>query len=117
MKIQKEFDEELLVEMAKIPKSDTHLPYDIWLDSVGKDRKNKHTLARIKIFVNGEDISITIDKTNPSIPSSISSDKKIRKLASIKAWIIKHYDTLMKHWNKEISDREALNIIYKADNQ
>lgn len=116
----KNLDEGLLFEMANIPKEDTHLPYDIWLDSSGRDRNDTHTKPRIKVLFDNEFIPILIDKTSPDLPDSVKKIRgidRISKQTLIAKWIIKHYDTLMAHWNKEISDREALNIIYKEDNR
>ena len=36
-------------EMANVSKTDTNLPYNIWIDSVGKDRNIPHNIPRIKV--------------------------------------------------------------------
>lgn len=113
-------NEDLLFEMANIPKKDTNLPYDIWIDSAGSSRKNKHTLPRVKVLVSEMLIPILIDKDNPEIPDSVKKTlgfDRIAKQSLISNWIKKHYDTLMRHWNNELTDRETLDIIYKEDNK
>lgn len=95
---------ESLYEMANVSKLDTKLPYDIWIDSVGKDRKNKHHSPRLKVDVNGDRIPVSIEDT-PRILCS----KKIPQFGKVSSWIRKYKDVLLQHWNKEITDKEALN--------
>ena len=93
-----------LFEMANVSKKDTKLPYDIWIDSEGKNRNTKQNYPQI-IF----------DYAGDRIPVSISEDpkilvkKKISEFPTIKAWIKKYSVVLLQHWNKEITDKEALN--------
>ncbi len=95
-------------EMANVAKTDTNLPYNIWIDSVGKDRNIPHNIPRIKINVDGDMIPVSID-TNPKI----LINKNINNFSEIKNWIIKYYDILMQHWNKELTDKETLNLLGK----
>ena len=113
-------NEDLLYEMANIPKSDTHLPYDIWVDSSGRFRNNKHFEPRIKIHFDDNLIPFLIDKDNSSIPDSVKQQlgfDKIAKQRLIELWVKNHYELLMKHWKGEISDRELLNQLYIEDNK
>lgn len=100
-----------LYEMAKVNKQDTKLPYDLWIDSIGKDRKNTHYLPRIKVEVNNKQIPVLIDEHNPDIPDSVKKKgiETFKDIQKIKEYIKVYYDVFMKHWNREISDREALN--------
>ena len=93
-----------LFEMANVSKKDTKLPYDIWIDSEGKHRKTKQNCPRLEVDCNGD-----------RIPVSISEDpvillrKNIPEFPKIKIWIKKYSVVLLQHWNKEITDKEALN--------
>lgn len=93
--------------MAVVDKNHYNIPYDIWLDPAGNDRNMKHNIPRVKIIVDGERIPFSIDKENPHI----LVDKNIRHEKEIVEWIKKNYDILMKQWNREISDNEALDLL------
>lgn len=94
--------------MANVSKDDTGLPYDIWIDSEGKLRKVGHNSPRIKVDVDGDRIPVSISQ-NPMI----LVDKKIPKFNLIKNYVIKYFDVLIKHWNKELTDKQALNLLNK----
>lgn len=96
--------EQELYEMANVSKQDTKLPYDLWIDSEGKNRKSSHHIPRLKVDVGDDRIPVSISD-NPSI----LVDKKIKKFSEVSKYIVKYKDILVKHWNKEITDREALN--------
>lgn len=101
-------DCEKLLEMANVSKNDTKLPYDIWIDSFGKDRSVKHNVPRVKVNVDGEWIPISIED-NPKIlvkrRNSFKGEKEIIE------YIKKYLNVFISHWNKEITDREALNLL------
>ena len=58
---------------------------------------------------------LKVDYNGDKIPVSISEDpeilvkKKIPEFPKIKIWIKKYSVVLLQHWNKEITDKEALN--------
>lgn len=108
-------EEDYLLEMANVNKQDTGLPYDLWIDSVGKDRNNKHNEPRIKVDVDNQLIPIIIDKENPDIPESVKKQgiKTFKNINKIKDYVKKYYDVFIKHWNKELTDRQALNLLDK----
>ena len=93
-----------LFEMANVSKKDTKLPYDIWIDSEGKNRNTKQNYPRLKVDYNGDRIPVSISKD-----PEILVKKKIPEFPKIKAWIKKYSVVLLQHWNKEITDKEALN--------
>ena len=95
-----------MYEMANVSKEDTNLQYDIWIDSIGSLRNVSHNIPRIKVKVDGKTISISIS-TNPKILAG----KDFAHSSEIFKWIIKYHDVLMKHWNKEITDKQALNLL------
>lgn len=95
-------------EMANLKKQESGLPYDIWLDSAGCKRNTPHNAMRIKVGLGDE-----------LIPVVIYSKRDIRPLRPFKreneiiSWASDNYDTLFKHWNGELSDRQALNLLAK----
>lgn len=95
-------------EMANLRKQESGLPYDLWLDSAGCTRNTHHTVMRIKVGVGDE-----------LIPVIIASQRDIRPLRpfrmenEIVSWVVHNYDTLFRHWNGELSDRQALNLLSK----
>lgn len=97
--------EDYLYEMATVSKTDTKLPYDLWIDSVGRDRQTEHNLPRIKVDVDGDRIPVSISDD----PEILIANKSIPKFSEIKKYIKKYKDVFIRHWNKEISDRQALN--------
>lgn len=95
-------------EMANLRKQESGLPYDIWLDSAGCKRNTHHNVMRIKVGIDSELVSVII-----------ASQRDIRPLRHFKreneiiSWASDNYYTLFKHWNCELSDRQALNILAK----
>ena len=109
-----DLDEDLMFEMANAVKEDTGLPYDIWLDSEGKNRKVSHNSPRIKVSVDGKLIPVLISD-NPDLPEDVlkKGTKRFRRFNEIRKFIIDNKEILLKHWNKELSDREILNLLVK----
>lgn len=93
-----------LFEMANVFKKDTKLPYDIWIDSEGKNGNTKQNYPRLIVDYNGDRIPVSISEE-----PVILVKKKIPEFPKIKAWIKKYSTVLLQHWNKEITDKEALN--------
>ena len=95
-------------EMDNLRKQESGLQYDIWLDSAGFARNTQNKVMRIKVGVGDE-----------LIPVIIASQRDIRSLRSFRmeneivSWVVHNYDTLFKHWNGELSDRQALNLLSK----
>lgn len=91
-------------EMANVSKKDTKLPYDIWIDSEGKNRHTEPNYPQLKVDCNGDKIPVSISE-NPEILVR----KRIPEFQKVRFWIKKYLSVLLQHWNKEITDREALN--------
>ena len=100
----------VLYEMANVSKQDTGLPYDIWIDSLGKDRKIEHNPPRIKVDVEGDLVPVSLEEE-----PRILVDKKIRKFSLIRKYIKKYLNIFFFFFNKEISDREALKLLNKLE--
>ena len=108
---QEDFDEEVS-EMAILKQSNSHLPYMFLIDYDGKNRRRENNIPRIMISLDNhfrELIPISIDKYNPEI----LIDKEILEFEVIKKFIVKHYEILIRHWNQEIDDLDALELLSK----
>ena len=99
-------EENVLFEMAKVSKKDTKLPYDLWIDSMGKSRNTPHSIPRIKVEVDGDRIPISIE-----ICPKVLVNKTFPHSAEIFRYVKKYLQVFLKHWNNEITDREALNML------
>jgi hypothetical protein len=105
--IKNQKEEDCFFEMANIKSRETGLPYDIWIDSMGSRRNIPHNTPRIKVDVNGERIPVLISKED------IKCQKDFLDKAKIVNWIKDNYETLIRHWNGEISDFEAITLLIK----
>lgn len=94
--------------MAVIDKNLSGLPYDIWLDPAASNRNMRHNSPRLKVVVDGERIPYIISD-NPR--QAVGTRKKVKHEADIIAWIIQNKEVLLKQWNNEISDKEALDKV------
>lgn len=95
-------------EMANLRKQESGLPYDIWLDSSGCTRNTHHKVMKIKVGVGDELIPVVIYSKRDIRPL-----RPFRRESEIVSWVCDNYDTLFKHWNGELSDRQALNLLSK----
>lgn len=99
-------EENILFEMAQVSKKDTKLPYNLWIDSVGKGRNVPHNTPRLKVDVDGDLIPVSIQET-----PEILVNKTFPYSAEIFKYVKKYLQVFLKHWNNEITDKEALNIL------
>ena len=95
-------------EMTNLRKQESGLPYDLWLDSAGCTRNTHHKVMRIKVGVGDELITVVIYSKRDIRPL-----RPFRMENKIVSWVCDNYDTLFKHWNGELSDRQALNLLSK----
>lgn len=106
-------NEDVLFEMANIKANRTGLKYDIWLDSLGVDRKNEHSNPRIKIQVDNNLIPIEISN-DPQIPDSVMKNlgkEFISNFPQVKKWVKAYKDILLAHYYKKIDDIQAGNLL------
>ncbi|MBQ9394364.1 MAG: hypothetical protein IJU23_02465 [Proteobacteria bacterium] len=61
--------------------------------------------------VNDEYIPVSISKTNVWKYKPFEGDTEIEQ------WVIENYDILIKHWNKELTDYEALMRLDKSETE
>lgn len=95
-------------EMANLRKQESELPYDIWLDSAGYKRNIPNSVMRIKVSIDNELIPVIIASQR-----DIRPQKHFKRENEIVSWASDNYYTLFKHWNNELSDRQALNLLAK----
>lgn len=95
-------------EMANLRKQESGLPYDIWLDSAGRKRNIPHNVMMIKVSIDNEFIPVIIVSQR-----DIRPQKHFKRENEIVSWASDNYYTLFKHWNNELSDRQALNLLAK----
>ena len=95
-------------EMANLRKHESGLPYDIWLDSASCKRNTPHNVMRINVSIDNELIPVIIASQR-----DIRPQKHFKRENEIISWTSNNYDTLFKHWNSELSDRQVLNILAK----
>ena len=95
-----------MFEMANVSKKDTKLPYDLWIDSEGKNRNTNQNSPRLIVDCNGDRIPVSISD-NPEILVK----KRIPGFLKVRTWIRKYLAVFLQHWNKEITDKEALNLL------
>lgn len=97
-----------LYEMANVSKQDTGLPYDIWVDSAGKDRRVSHG-PRIKVAVNGK--SRRMPEISISDNPELKAGRPFEGMNVVIKWVQKYKDVLLKHYNKELTDKQLLNLL------
>lgn len=99
-------DEDYLFEMVKIPKRYTGLPYDIWLDPMGADRKNTHNIPRLKLYVDADTLVPVTISDNPEIPQNVQKNLKvkIKDFPKIKKFIIKYKLLFLMHYYRQLDD-------------
>ena len=114
-----DFDEEVS-EMLRLGKEGTGLKYKVWLDYLGKERARKNNSPRLMIDLSGHGrdfVPISIDKFNPKI----LIDREVEDFENVADWIKKNYSVLIRHWNQELDDFDAIYFLteetdeYKAD--
>lgn len=95
-------------KMANLRKQESGLPYDIWLDSAGYKRNTPHSVMRINVSIDNELIPVIIASQR-----DIRPQKHFKRENEIISWASDNYCILFKHWNSELSDRQALNLLAK----
>ena len=111
-------------EMANVSRKKSGLPMNIWLDSAGSSRNIKHNTPRVKIQNNYRDrftdelselIPVSISKNPEILVESVKLELKQKDIQRAFKFISDNYDVLMSHWNGEIDDQDALNILLSKE--
>lgn len=95
-----------LFEMARLQKDESGLPYDVWIDSSGKDGTARQNIPRIKVRVESEMIPIVLFSRD-----NVTAKKEFKHSEKVIEWAKAKYDIILQHWNREISDRTALTLL------
>jgi len=86
--------------MVSVSTEDTGLKYDLKIGIC-------YVSPVLFVDVDGDRIPVSISD-NPKV---LVSGKKIPNEAEVFWYIKKYKDVLLKHWNKEITDKQALNAL------
>ena len=84
--------------------SETLLPYEILIDSLGLA---KDDVPMIGVVVGDMVIFVSVSDSPENLSRIGFPDQE-----KIFGWIKEHKEVLLKHWNKEISDRELANALF-----
>lgn len=88
--------------LARLTAKDTGLDCDIWLDSLGCERRHsKHPYVLIQHKIGWK--KIYTHMTSKVLPHEL------------RLWCENNKDVIERHWNKELSDVETLNILATND--
>ena len=94
--------------MAVATKSEFNIPYDVWIDRAANTRKVAHNLPRVKADVDGNKVPFSVeDEPRLLVRAKVKHENEIIK------WIKLNKDVLLRQWNGEISDKEALTQLRK----
>lgn len=85
-----------------VSKQDTGLPYDLWIDSLGKDRGEA---PEVKTMVDGKLISVRL-LNDVSIPNGA-----FPYCLEVQEYIKAYLRVFLAHYNKLITDRQALMLL------
>ena len=86
---------------------ETGLPYDVIMDSLGV-RKRFPGCPRVGIVVNDLVVPVEI-----SDKPTILSKYAFPNMEKVLGWVFRHRVELLRHWNKELSDIDILEMISK----
>ena len=105
----------MITEMPILDKNKTGLPYDVWLDPAGQERRPGHNSRRIKIKINNVWVPFDIDSLQ--VPFSVKQyrNKKFPKQKEIEDWVLKYRDEIAKYWEQKYTEDEIKLILYIKD--
>lgn len=95
-------------EMAIASAARTGLPYDLCIDSVGKDRNVSNNSPKVKVGSKGEEVSLLIAARSKVL---VGDGKKLEKLSEVMKFIEENYEAFLFHWNKKWYDMAMLDYI------
>lgn len=100
----------ILCEMSNLQPRDTGLPVYIWLDEMGKHRKNKHSKPRLKVASDNPKnyIATIIIEEEPSLANGQLDGQTFKQVSG---WIKLNLSCLLQHWYGEISTKELYSVI------
>lgn len=120
------FEEDYAFFWATLEKKYTGLPVDLRLDEIGCKRKPKylHYSEPLLTFQNNYDAKAHFDVLPMSIsenPQVLEDAKYIKikpeEVETIRQFVVKHYELLLKHWRQEITTMELYEILKEEAEQ
>ena len=94
--------------MAVIDPETSGLKYEVWLDPAGCLRKVPHNDPRLKVRVDNQRIPFSIEDNPRKL-----SNKKVLDESNVKKWISLNKEALLKHWYREIPDKDIIPLVKK----
>ena len=91
--------------VARAASEETGLPYDILLDSLGKNNIIPDC-PRVGVIVGDNVIPVQISDDPVILSGDDFPDTNI-----VLNWVARHKTELLRHWNKEITDLEILEAV------
>lgn len=105
-------DETTLYEWANIRRNTTGLPFDIWVDEIGKNRNTKHNELRIKVTANNVQLDVIVHNHGEIEYANNPADiRKFGHKKELEDFILKVSPALKAHWNQDIDSSELGYII------
>lgn len=104
-----------IVEMAILDKNKTGLPYDVWIDPAGKERRPGHNGRRIKIKIDGVWVPYDIDELRVPLSVGKYKNKRFKKQKDIEDWVKLYRDEIAKYWENKYTEDEIKTILYIKD--
>jgi hypothetical protein len=112
--------DDMLLELSSISQRKTGLDVIVWIQTYIL-QTNQHNTPRIRFQNN----TASKPQIKESIPMSISNEPKIllksndldkisltpKQIESIKEWIVRNKDILLKHWNAEITSCDVFEFL------
>lgn len=120
------FEEDFAFFWATIDKKYTGLPVDLRIDEIGSQRTPEllHYSEPLLTFQNSYDGRIYTDVLPMSISKNpqVLDDEEFIKISpedveTVRRFVSKHYDLLLKHWRQEITTTELHEILKKEVEQ
>lgn len=98
-------------EMACVSKEDTGLPYDLWIDSLGKDRNvGKVQIPQVMVQIGDELISVCLSKDLSK--NCVDSPKGLN---AVREYIKAYSRVFLAHYDRLITDRQALMLLLRIE--
>ncbi|SCY70081.1 hypothetical protein SAMN02910292_02571 [Lachnospiraceae bacterium XBB2008] len=88
--------------VARVDKRESRLPYDIFLDSLGASKKHAGD-PRVGVIVDWLVIPVLISEDPVTLSGRPFPGEHL-----VHEWVRKHYEPLLMHWNKRLTDTEVL---------
>lgn len=91
---------EYVFGMANLVPNETGIACDMWSEHKGCQRNVQHNSPRVKLSVEGVDVSISIEQ-HPKILASPSNipHKVMKKIKEGIDYVARNYDLFLKHYN------------------